>query len=110
MGSEHHLRPDAIHHDWDNLREPALTIASGDIVHLDLPITGEGQIDESSRIEDVTWNFDTIYNLGGPIAVEGARPGDTLEVEVLELEPGPWGWTAILPDAGLLPEDLPIRT
>jgi acetamidase/formamidase len=82
-------------------------IRSGNVVHLDLPASGDGQIDERSRIEDVTWDFETIYNLGGPIAVEGARPGDTLEIEVLALEPGTWGWTAILPDAGLLPEDFP---
>ena len=107
MPAEHHLPSDAIHHDWDNSREPALSIRSGDVVHLDLPMSGEGQVEEGSRIEEVAWDFDTIYNLGGPIEVQGARPGDTLEVEVLELTPGPWGWTAILPDAGLLPEDFP---
>jgi acetamidase/formamidase len=105
--TEHVLPAEAIHHDWDNGREPALTIRSGDVVHLDLPMSGAGQVEEESRIEDVVWDFETIYNLGGPIAVEGARPGDTLEVEVLELTPGPWGWTAFLPDAGLLPEDFP---
>jgi acetamidase/formamidase len=39
--------------------------------------------------------------------VKGAEPGDTLEVEILELRPGSWGWAAILPGLGLLASDFP---
>jgi acetamidase/formamidase len=107
MAREHSLDPSAIHHDWDRDREPALTIEPGDIVQLDLLMAGHGQVAETSSFADVVWDFDTIYNLGGPIFVEGARPGDTLEVEILSLTPGPWGWTAVLPDLGLLAADFP---
>ena len=41
----------------------------------------------------------------GPIYVEGAEPGDTLAVEILELRTKDWGWTAIIPGLGLLPDD-----
>jgi acetamidase/formamidase len=105
--SEHHLDAGAVHHDWDSGREPALAIASGDVVHLDLAMTGEGQVAEDSTAATVVWDFETIYNLGGPIHVGGARPGSTLEVEVLALAPGPWGWTAFIPGAGLLADDFP---
>ena len=107
MSAEHHLDASRIHHDWDASREPVLEIASGDVVHFDLPITGDGQVDESSTVETVVWDFETIYNLGGPVRVEGAKPGSTLEVEVLALTPGPWGWTAFIPGTGLLPDDFP---
>ena len=107
MGAEHRIGPPQIHHDWDRDREPALAITPGDVVHFDLPITGEGQVTESSTTDEVVWDFDTIYNLVGPISVEGAEPGDTLEVEILELTPGPWGWTAFIPELGLLPDDFP---
>ncbi len=107
MGNEHRLGTADVHHDWDRSRAPTLRIRAGDVVHLDLPITGEGQVSESSTIDDVAWDFDTIYNLAGPIFVEGAEPGDTLEVEVLELTPGPWGWTAVIPGFGLLADDFP---
>jgi acetamidase/formamidase len=107
VSSEHAVEASRVHHDWDNTREPVVTIASGDLVHFDLPMTGDGQVSESSTADQVTWDFDTIYNLGGPVFVEGAEPGDTLEVEVLELTPGPWGWTTIIPDLGLLPDDFP---
>ena len=34
--------------------------------------------------------------------VSGAEPGDVLEVEILGLETGDWGWSAIFPGFGLL--------
>jgi acetamidase/formamidase len=104
---EHVLDRSLIYHDWDNSYEPALTIASGDVVHFDLLKAGDGQVAEDSAIEDVVWDFDTIYNLAGPIYVDGAKAGDTLEIEILSLTPGEWGWTAIIPELGLLPEDFP---
>lgn len=97
----------SVHHDWDNSYAPVLSIASGDVVHLDILMAGDGQVYESSTAEDVVWDFSTIYNLAGPIHVEGAKPGDTLEIEILSLTPGPWGWTAIIPGEGLLPDDFP---
>lgn len=107
MGNEHRLGTTDIHHDWDRSREPALMIRPDDVVHFDLPITGEGQVAETSTIDEVVWDFDTIYNLAGPVFVDGAQPGDTLEVEVLELTPGPWGWTTVIPGLGLLADDFP---
>jgi acetamidase/formamidase len=39
------------------------------------------------------------------VRVRGARPGHTLVVEVLDVRPAlDWGWTAIRPGRGLLPE------
>lgn len=46
--------------------------------------------------------------LTGPVAVRGARPGDTLEIRILEVELAcDWGWNMIRPGAGTLPEDFP---
>ena len=105
--TEHTLDATHVHHDWDRGREPVLVVRPGDVVHFDLPITADGQLTEASSIDEVQWDFDTIYNLAGPIVVEGASPGDTLQVEVLELRPGAWGWTAVLPELGLLADDFP---
>jgi acetamidase/formamidase len=45
------------------------------------------------------------HPLTGPVRVRGARPGDTLVVEVLDVRPAlDFGWTAIRPGRGLLPE------
>jgi acetamidase/formamidase len=107
MSSEHRLGTTDIHHDWDRSRPPAVRIRPSDVVRFDLPVTGAGQVAETSTIGEVAWDFDTIYNLAGPVFVEGAEVGDTLEVEVLELTPGPWGWTAMIPGFGLLADDFP---
>lgn len=107
MSAEHNVDASQTHHDWDNSRAPVLVVQSGDVVHFDLPMTGEGQVREDSTVAEVEWDFDTIYNLGGPIYVDLAEPGDTLEVEVLSLTPGPWGWTTIIPGLGLLADDFP---
>jgi acetamidase/formamidase len=47
------------------------------------------------------------HALTGPVRITGARPGDTLEIEILELKPGEMGYTTIVPGRGLLPEDFP---
>jgi acetamidase/formamidase len=107
MSKEHVLDGSLIHHDWDNRREPVLAIESGDVVHFDLKMAGAGQVHEDSSVGDVVWDFDTIYNLAGPVHVEGAAPRDTLKVEILSLTPGSWGWTAVIPELGLLPDDFP---
>lgn len=48
--------------------------------------------------------------LTGPIAIEGAEPGDLLEVQIEKVEPNlDWGYCAYRPLAGALPEDFPER-
>lgn len=42
----------------------------------------------------------------GPVHVRGARPGDVLQVDILEATPmQDWGFTAILPFLGALPDE-----
>ncbi len=46
----------------------------------------------------------------GPVAVEGAMPGDMLEVHIDKIEFGAdWGFCGFRPLAGTLPEDFPER-
>jgi acetamidase/formamidase len=102
---DHTIDPTLIHHAWDRTLEPALTIASGDTVHYDLRMAGHGQIAEGDGYEQAQMDFDTLYHLSGPLFVDDARPGDTLRIEILELEPGDWGWASVLPGLGLLPDE-----
>jgi acetamidase/formamidase len=43
----------------------------------------------------------------GPVAIEGAEPGDSLQIELLEFEHADWGWTANISGFGLLADDFP---
>ena len=46
--------------------------------------------------------------LTGPVAVEGAMPGDVLEVEIVDVRlRSPYGWMMIQPGSGGLPEEFP---
>jgi acetamidase/formamidase len=59
-----------------------------------------------STVEDLEKvDFSRVDQVNGPIGVEGAEPGDTLEIELLDLQPGDWGWTAAFPGFGLLADD-----
>jgi formamidase len=78
-----------------------------------LDATG-GQILNSDSADDVRQlDFSQVSYLSGPVAVNGARPGDLLVVDILDIDPLPgaeWGYTAILdgnPGAGLLSEEYP---
>ncbi len=50
-----------------------------------------------------------MHILTGPVAVEGAAPGDMLEVQVERIElRQDWGWNLMRPLMGTLPEDFPF--
>ena len=101
---EHRIDARRVHHEWDNRLEPAVVVAPGDTVHFDCPLGGDPQMHEESRLEEIDLAAFR-FNLAGPVFVEGAQPGDTLEVEILALRPGDWGFTMIVPGMGLLPDD-----
>jgi len=104
---EHTFEETRIHHEWDSTLEPALRIASGDTVHYELRMAGHGQVEEGRGEEHGGFDFTTLYHLAGPLWIGGARPGDTLRVEILALEPGDWGWASVQPGQGLLPDEFP---
>ena len=98
----------ALHNAWDRDIEPAIEIESGDVVELTVPDASHGQIGEGAVAADlVSVDFTRMNPVGGPVFVLGAHPGDVLEVEILEVRTNAWGWTAIVPGFGLLPDDFP---
>ena len=104
----HSVREDAFNYVWDNTIEPALEVESGAVVELHVRDASDEQIDADSSAEDVArLDFDHVNPVSGPVFVKGARPGDVLEVELLEFLPREWGWTALIPGFGLLAEEFP---
>lgn len=104
----HHLPHKHVHFKWDTSNEPVLMVDSGDTVVVWTRDVSDNQIgpDSDARvIADLDW--DRVYPLCGPIGIHGAQPGDTLAIEVLDIHTQGWGWTAILPGLGLLPEEFP---
>lgn len=107
---------------FDAAVKPALTIASGDVVTIvtatqidPAEVDASGAVPRSAVPQYVRDIFDQVKDRGpgphiltGPIHVEGAEPGDVLEVRVLEVEvAADYGYNVQRPYAGLLPEDFP---
>ena len=96
------------HHAWDRDLAPVLTVEDGASVEFDTTDASGGQLGPTSTAADLAKvDFDRVNPVSGPVHVLGARPGDVLEVEVLELGMTGWGWTALIPGFGLLADQFP---
>jgi acetamidase/formamidase len=84
-----------------------LTIQSGEEVVLDTPDASNGELSRSSTKDDIALiDYRKLDPLVGPIYVEDAKPGDVLKITVKELKTKQWGWCALLPDFGLLADEI----
>jgi acetamidase/formamidase len=98
-----HIKRTQTHNVWDRSIAPIARIASGDTLVVELENASGGQLHADSDASALaTLDFARINPVTGPIFVEGARPGDALVVEILELDVEGWGWTANIPGFGLL--------
>jgi len=96
-------QPDRGHNRWHPDIPPVLSVRPGDEVVLDTLDAGDGQLDPHGGVEQLArLNLNRVHPLTGPIAVEGAEPGDLLVVEVRECTPAAWGWTLQIPGFGFL--------
>ena len=87
---------------------PWCVVASGSEVSFDVLDASCGQVTADVDAADLaTLDFSRVDQVAGPMYVEGAEPGDALEIELLEFEPADWGWTASIPGFGLLADDFP---
>jgi acetamidase/formamidase len=103
-----HVARDQNHLAWDPAIPAIATIGSGDVVEFDCLDASNGQLTAESTTESLAdLDFAGVDQVNGPIAVDGAEAGDTLQVDLLEFEPADWGWTASIPGFGLLAEDFP---
>jgi len=117
--SEHHLKatPETVL--WGRFAAatpPVLTIVSGDTVVIEtltalpelLPPEGSGMTVSPALRAIHAANLPVRFGhlLTGPVAVEGAEPGDMLEVRIDAIELGAdWGFNAIVLFEGTLPDD-----
>jgi acetamidase/formamidase len=103
-----HVAREQSHLAWDNSIAPIARVASGAVVAFDMLDAAGGQITADSTVAAIgALDFSRVDQVNGPIFVEGAEPGDTLQVELLEFQPAAWGWTALIPGFGLLADEFP---
>jgi acetamidase/formamidase len=117
----HHLTstPGNVHWGlWDGTLKPVLAIKSGDTVTIDTlsgepedmpdPALGYSVVPGHKEVHESTFRGPGPHFLTGPIQIEGAAPGDVLEVRLLDIKyRADWGWNIQVPFLGTLPEDFP---
>lgn len=101
-------RRDQNHLAWDPAIPPVASVDSGETIEFDCLDASFGQLDaDADHASLASLDFARVDQVTGPVEVRGAKPGDTLQVELLEFEPADWGWTASIPGFGLLADDFP---
>lgn len=104
----HRVAREQRHLAWDNSIPPVLTVESGETIQIDAVEASGGQFSPNSTLDDMArLDFAACDPVQGPIYVRGAEPGDTLQIDLLELTPADWGWTALIPGFGLLADEFP---
>ncbi len=121
MSSHHDLpaHPGTVHWGYyDAALAPVLTVRSGDTVTLhsvsgrreDLPPQDSGftVLPEHLAVIERSERGPGPHMLTGPVAVEGAMPGDSLRIEILDIKLRQnWGYNRHMPLLGALPEEFP---
>ena len=116
--THHHLHssPETCHWGFfEAALKPVLTVKSGDEVTVDTISGGPDMLPDRNKFHIPPEMFEVHaknermlpgHILTGPIAVEGAEPGDVLAVEILDVQlRQDWGWNMIKPLSGTLPDD-----
>lgn len=101
---------DALHTTWDNSLDSELRLGSGDVVRFDCFNDSGPRITPETTAADLADTEFVGHHFTGPVAVDGAEPGDILQVDLLDVETADGGYTVILPgdrEKGLLPEEFP---
>jgi acetamidase/formamidase len=100
--------------------KPVLTVKPGELVTIDTIVGIPSMLEElgaavDGPIREMKEMYAKVKDRGpgphfltGPVAVDGAAPGDVLEVEIVDIRlRSSYGWMTIEPGAGILPEEFP---
>ena len=83
--------------------KPAAKANEGDIIVLHTRDALDSNYNLNSVAEDVpTFNLGEVHPMTGPVHIKGAKRGDALEVELLDIIPDEYGYTVIVPGFGFL--------
>ena len=82
---------------------PALEVGEGEEVVLETRDALDGQLKPGATVADfASLRVGAVHPLTGPVFVKGAKPGDLLEIEFLDIAPQPTAFSAIVPGLGFL--------
>ena len=95
--------PEKGHNRWHPDVTPVLEVDPGEDVVLETRDASDGQIKPTMGTGDLDGlDAKVAHPLTGPIYIKGAKPGDLLEIEYMDVIAQPYGWTRNRPGAGFL--------
>jgi formamidase len=101
-------QPQIGHNRWHPDIAPVVRCEPGDEVVFETLDALDGQCTPDTTNEGVAAiDLSMVHPLTGPVHVAGAEPGDTLEVEILEMIPDSYGFTVQVPGFGFLRDYFP---
>jgi formamidase len=96
-------QPKTGHNRWHPDVPPILEVSEGEEVLLETRDGVDGQLGPSVTADGMAaMDTGAVHPLTGPVLVKGARPGDLLEVEFVDILPQPHAFTGIVPGLGFL--------
>ena len=101
--SEHYLTAEPTHSVWDRTLDPRLHIEPGDDVRFECLDASGAQVHPNTTVDEFQRiDRSKIHALTGPVWIEGAEPGDVLQIDVLATQHRGWGWSSVIPGLGFL--------
>jgi formamidase len=95
--------PDKGHNRWHPDIAPVVEVDAMEEVTIETRDSSDGQIQPGKTAADLLkMDSRVVHPLTGPVFVKGAKPGDLLEVEYLEIIPQKHAWTRFVPGLGFL--------
>lgn len=101
--TEHSLSARPTHSRWNRALPPRLIIEPGDTVHFECLDSSDAQVHPKMTLREyLAIDRGRIHALTGPVFVNGAEPGDVLQISVLDVAHKGWGWTSVVEGLGFL--------
>src|SRR2546425_6869366 len=104
----------ACHNRFHPAIKPVITVKPGDTVVMETRDAFDGQITPTSTAADAiptflggSLNLNQVHPLTGPVAVQGAEPGDLLVVHIVDIIPADFAYTINVPGFGFLRSEVP---
>jgi formamidase len=100
------ISAESAHNRWHPGLEPVATVRPGEEITLETRDGLDGQLTrESSPTDVVMLDLGLGHPLTGPVYVEGAKPGDVVDVDLVAYETADFGATAVIPGFGFLADE-----
>jgi len=99
-----------LHFDFDRNLPPAARVGPGSEVVFETLDACHGRVRSVDQFHEYRSSAVRSNPMAGPVFIEGAKPGQTLTVDILRIEPDPEGFQLIGPNRAIIRDEVPEWT